>query len=695
MSGGHRLAPDRVTAGAQMGGQQASALWMSGLSAFALIALFVSSWAGIHALTAPSMLVSGTVGVGSACFAYKSGLTPQARVALSFLASWSILTLGSMVMMLTQWRPGIAMFLVGAPAFAVHVHILLRSDLLTSTKRGTPKRATWHRPSAIDLSAVLAFVGAALCIVSAVEVRGYIPGVGGFLPHIGIIWYVGLLLVLVALGISKDETSLRWLYVLITVLVLTLTPAIVYGSPRSQSAEKHIDLIQRIRETHTLPSSAGIYEGWRGFFAAMAWMADVARVKDTFGFATYWPAIIGVFRLAAMKSLVDHFVKNSGLAWFVTAVAVLADGLSNDYFSPQSIGFVLGLTALSIALSDIDDYLRVFLLILAGCTISVTHQLSPFIVGGALVVLSCTRAVRLWWSPACVLIPALVWAGLHRGQLSHYVSIDTVGRASNFRSPQAFGGTNVSKLGIVRLSVDSVFLSVLILGLLAAGGLVMQRRSLVTWGVALCPAVGLALVAVNPYGNEGIFRATLFGLPWLAILAGIPLAALGGRSTSVALRSGLVVILAACFLLAAFGLDGSTVIRKSDRRVLEGIEQQARANPAEGTVLLVLGAGDVPISVPTIPANEYVPGRWKLPPPGTQELPDQVITITARLKVYAESKGDVHSIYVLWSPSSRLHDREYGRASYADFDGLRSAFEDAAGWHVAKQDGSTILFELA
>ena len=41
-------------------------------------------------------------------------------------------------------------------------------------------------------------------------------------------------------------------------------------------------------------------------------------------------------------------------------------------------------------------------LLLAGCALAVTHELSPYMVGGVLVILVVFRLTRPWWVPAPV-----------------------------------------------------------------------------------------------------------------------------------------------------------------------------------------------------------------------------------------------------------------------------------------------------
>ncbi|MGX6606327.1 hypothetical protein ACWKSP_30005 [Micromonosporaceae bacterium Da 78-11] len=240
--------------------------------------------------------------------------------------------------------------------------------------------------------------------------------------QIGPWWYVGLGFILISLASTRSAGQLTAAAgVLLLMLVLVGTPALVYDGPRTQSAIKHIDLVQQIRLTHHLDSAIAVYNGWPGFFSATAWLTDVAGVQDPIGFATTWPVLIGLIRLIAMRFLAGRIITDPVQAWLAVALVVLADTVGQDYYSPQSVGLVVGVMAFGIVLADLDLRCKAAALTVAGCTIAVEHQLSPYAVGGAIAVLVLFRQVRPWWLPATILAPAFAWAGLHWRDVRDYL----------------------------------------------------------------------------------------------------------------------------------------------------------------------------------------------------------------------------------------------------------------------------------
>jgi hypothetical protein len=335
------------------------------------------------------------------------------------------------------------------------------------------------------------------------------------------------------------------------------------------------------------------------------------------------------------------------------------------------------------------------LLAVGGGLLAVSHQLSPYVVGGVLVVLVVFRVVRPWWLPALVLVPTLAWTALHRAAVAPMLSLSDIGEADNFRPPGTVSSADLDRLPVVSLTVAALVLGVLVVGFVALLALVRDRRDRTAWALASCPAVGLLLVAITPYGQEGIFRATLFGVPWLAVLAARrfrdPVDRAGRRPPFV-----LVASLAATFLVAAFGLDGSNVLRRSDLVAFRQFQQHAVGDTTHRYLLLNLGAGDLPSSPPTQDHRYTTLRREMIGVPMRQEptgaMPGLVRTLTDRLVAYTGEAPGRTRLYAIWSPTSSYFGWAYGLQLPGQFAELREAFRTAPYWHVVYESGGTVLF---
>jgi hypothetical protein len=232
---------------------------------------------------------------------------------------------------------------------------------------------------------------------------------------------------------------------------------------------------------------------------------------------------------------------------------------------------------------------------------------------------------------------------------------------------------------------------ILLVGLLALVALIRDRRDLSAWAIACSPAVGLGLTAINPYGNEAIFRAALFGIPWLAALAArlfTPPRRLPGRLPLVATAAVLTVT----FLVSSFGLDPATVTRRGDIAAIEYPETH-NAGPY---YLLYLGSGTMPTNTRD---GHLLLGRTQVRVPVRQETDldaeQQVADITAGyVRFIPPGMASRISLYALWSPAAAAYTRAYGLQSVDQFEQLRAAFEASPYWSVALQQDGTYLFQL-
>jgi hypothetical protein len=697
--------PDRADAAVRLA--------LAGGSVVALAIGLVGGALDVAPIRTVGLLVYCGIGLGAAPWGLFRRMRPLVRISATGLTALSALTLVAMAMMVTGfWRPYLAFG--AAVALTVPMHVLAvrraRRDLrIVGAEPPAPRRPSLDGPRhrrpgpvltrrGVAPAVTCGVLGGLLCLGAASQSRHVDPGLWGFLIEIGPMWYVGLGLVLVATVMALGRPARQWpaaVCVSLLMLVVTLTPALVYDGPRSQSAAKHVDLVEQIRHLHHIDSTVEFYNAWPGFFAAMAWLCDVCGIADPIGLATAWPGLLGLYRVVALRLLADRLTGSPTLAWTAVVLAMLADPIGADYFSPQSVGFVVGLLVVGVATSRLDATVRLPLVAAGGCVLALSHQLSPYIVGGVLVVLTAFRLAGPWWTPALVLGPAVVWTALHRDVVSPMLSLSDVGDVDNFRPPGTVGTADHDRLPIVSVTVAALVAGILVVGLIALAALVRGRRDRTTWALAACPAVGLLLVGITPYGQEGIFRATLFGIPWLAILAA---RRFHDPSGPVDRRPpfALVASLAATFLLASFGLDGSNVLRRSDLEAFRQFQQHALVDVDHRHFLLNLGAGDLPSSPPTQDLRFSSMSREAIGVPVRQEpagaLPGLVRLLTDRLVAYSGEATSQTRLYAMWSPVSSYYGWEYGLQRPEQFAELREAFRAAPYWHVVYESAGTVLF---
>lgn len=675
-------------------------LGISAAYAVSLVAIALGYLLDVSALRLTGVLGAVFFGVGAAPLQFAGRTNLATRLAVAGLAGLSTIFVGGTVMVMASgWHPLRAALVIGSIAALTHI-VGCVTAVQTVRKSGAFPSLRFNVRSDLSVSLGCTAVGTVLWLTAALKLGHIVPGVLGFLPKISLLWYAGLILLIAAIVLARHKPEIHAMLALLSLVsAFTLTPALAYGTPRSQSAAKHIDLVQQILLIHYLNPRDGIYEAYSGFFSGIAWVCTLAHNPNSVTLAAYWPFIVGLVGLAELRFLFGRFGFSRYRVWVGMTLVVLVNAISADYFSPQSAGFVLALGIFGLALGGVcpglSDWMRLALLLFAGWGLAVTHELSPYIAAGVLIVLAAVKAVRPWFVPATCLLPALIWLGLNWYVVKGYVNFSSLFSLANYSPPKVIATPGLSRLPIVRESSDALLFGLLVLIALAGIGFIRTRRRRPSWGFLISAGVGLILISFNSYGNEGIFRAALFGIPWLAILALYALPRNPSRWVSAAF--GIVSVgLVGTFLVSEFGLDNAGVIRPSDLAALSFYQNHAAPN----SDLLSLTYGDIPTSV-------------TFPPHGYNITWSQVITAadlrsggpdaadTARLARsymnYAAkiSSASVDQLYAIWSPAGAQYSVDYGLETMAEAESWRNQLVKSPYWKlVFSRDGTDLFHEV-
>lgn len=676
-------------------------LALSGLFGISLVLLAGGFALNLDVLRLIALTTALFFGVGTAPLQLVERVPLDVRLGVAGVVGLSVpLVWGSVMVLAPLWDPLVFGVVVGAVAVCVHA-LACRRVLSGPLREGIFSPARERAGSRVDVSIILTAAGTVLWLV-AMFMTGHIaaPGILGFLPKVPVFWYVGLLAVLAGIVVSHDKSESRAVLGVISLLAgLTVTPAVVYGMPRSQSAAKHIDLVVNVLQAHHLDRSAGIYQAYSGLFSGVAWLCDLSGMRNVTAIATYWPFFIDILVLAGLRFFFGRMVSSWYRIWIGITAAVLANALGADYFSPQSVGFALGVGVFALAIATdipgLTERSRVILLVLAGCAMAITHELSPYVVGGALVVLLVFRIIRQWYVPVAILAPAVGWAAFNFSVVWHFLSFDQLFEVSNFAPPKTVSTPGLARLPIVAESSDALALGLLILIAIAAMGLIRNLRSRPTWAFLVCPGVGLVLIAANPYGNEGIFRAALFAIPWLAA-AGLNVFRASPSRLIIGLYWFVGAVLMGTFLVSMFGLDNQDVIRADDYQAL--LYYQNTAAPT--SYFMQVTNGDLPTSVTFPPGYGHNVSWNALLKPGQVETltPTKADAASLAQQYYAYAKkndGETGELYAIWSPAAAAYNVNYGLETLAQSEAWRNLLIASPDWKVVYSGDGTYLFRVS
>jgi hypothetical protein len=284
-----------------------------------------------------------------------------------------------------------------------------------------------------------------------------------------------------------------------------------------------------------------------------------------------------------------------------------------------------------------------------------------------------------------------LWALVNINLVTGFLSLSSLLDFANFQPPPTTGVAGLGHAPIIGESSYALLVAMLVLAGGALVGFADHWRQRWAWAYLLSAGVGLMLVAVNPYGHEGIFRAAVFAIPWLALLASCAAprpSAVAGSAALMALCVGLFAI----FLVAAYGMDGATVMRRADLRAVRIFE---RAPP--NAYLLEVGFGDLPTGPPGLSGERQISfdvlDDHVTQPPGGPRAGDPVALLRAFRRFARRQIGArVGELYAIWSPVSVRFASEYGLQRPGETERWRDLMLASPAWRVVFRRDGTYLF---
>ncbi|MHB1582467.1 MAG: hypothetical protein ACYC0E_01770 [Acidimicrobiales bacterium] len=586
------------------------------LALLLLLALLISMATGQAGAKTASILLFSLVGLGFAPLQLQGGRRWSAYAAMGIgLGIGIVLLTGLVLVELPVWRAGPAVFwALAAGATILHVQALREegSALVALVA------ATWHdarrASSTAFLVGTLSVAGAALTLGTAASQRHLVPHhLGGYVTAAKPTWWLGVILMTgaVLLALRRAPRLLPLSAVVLAVAVVG-TPSVLYDLARYDWTQKHIGVTQYFLLHGAVNTSINdIYQSWPGFFAAIAWLCHVAGVRDIEAIARWWQPAIALMAMFAARSMAGSLGFDRRRSWLAALLTVLGTTVAQDYFSPQSIAYVGALVIYGVALrrkerprgASVLEWLTVFAV---SGGLAFTHQLTPFVVSGLLLILVVFDRIKSRLMPLVTVLPAGIWAAVNHGQVTKYLNVQDIGQvASNVATPNAALGYHYTHW--VYVSDAGQVLAPGIIVVLAAITLfrwrdrqprqVSWRRPRSwgwppSWGLAFaltaCAGAQIALFLFH-YGQESLLRATLFAVPWVALLASM------GRWNATRLRRltllGSICAITLAYVAADMALDNVYVVRPTDLSALQYFEHDATYR---STVVSISDAAYVP-----------------------------------------------------------------------------------------------------
>jgi hypothetical protein len=422
--------------------------------------------------------------------------------------------------------------------------------------RGRPRLPGWTGLAVTSALAVAGLLGFLLPL-GWVKI-GSMNGLGliSVLPVASLAGLGLLIAAFAAMLVRRKPVALVLLAMLVAIIFcLDGVTSIVEPLPRFATTYQLYGFVNYVRHTGAVAPGVAAYFSWPGFFALIGFAAKAAGAHSLLPLLKWWPVIIDTLIVVPFMLLTRALKITWRARWLAALLLCVGNWVGQDYFSPQSLNFLLYLAFIAILLtwfigqvtskpgsrqalragrrprvpgersaSQVSTTQRALLLVLvigifAASVIS--HQLTPFLMiascAGLVIVGRCTPRGL----PVLLGVIAIGWisfatVGYWSGHLS--TIFGQIGRLSgtiNSSVGARLIGTPMHEYPVYgRLVLAGLIVGMALLGLLRRWHRRMTDRALLI--LLLAP---LSIAALQNYGGEIALRIYLFALPAAAVLA--------------------------------------------------------------------------------------------------------------------------------------------------------------------------------
>jgi hypothetical protein len=330
---------------------------------------------------------------------------------------------------------------------------------------------------------------------------------------------VAIALVLGLLGFlsgARARSSADMVAGIAVVMAATRLPAILGSSmPTYSWTYKHLGVVDYIVQNGRVSENVDIYSGWPGAFAAIAWSSQITGISSVeiarwFPLGVHIAIAVGVYALARGLRSTPH------VALVAVLIAEVVNWVGQDYLSPQAVALVLGIGVLALlAYSSRRPALGYFAL-LPFAAVVVSHQLTPYWLIGAALVLGLARLVRPRSIGILFVLVAGGYLATHLGSLDGHSLFSGFDLFANARTNT--GATTSDGQIFTGLAAKAAAAALWAGAAIVLVRAVFRRRIQSVIPAAAMGFAPFALLAVQNYGGEAVYRVFLYSIPGCAVL---------------------------------------------------------------------------------------------------------------------------------------------------------------------------------
>jgi hypothetical protein len=401
------------------------------------------------------------------------------------------------------------------------------------------------------VSLVLAGVAVGVVALRATDLSAIGPY--GLIQALPPAYYAGVALVLAAFPLTwcaRRTSRLEFPLELVALVVLMHgAPAIAEPLPRFPSAWLLSGFTSYVADTGRVLPLVDARFSWPSMLAGAAMLTNAGGLPSTQLLLKWWPVALNLAYLVPIYLLAQRLVADTKRAMLMTWLFPLANWVGQDYFSPQSIAFLLYLMVMLVALVPFGIRPRVYRragdarsrprlsrkeavtllvgLLVVTVALATGHQLTPAFATVTLVALAIARRTTLRVFGVLMLTISLGWLcyGAYAFWAGHITKV--FGELGRLQQNVVEGGTGrlAGSAAHVFVTRERLAVAVLILGLAAAGFFVSRRVRADRLAAAVLTVAPALILTFQSYGGEGGMRVFLVALPGALALVALLLTA--------------------------------------------------------------------------------------------------------------------------------------------------------------------------
>jgi hypothetical protein len=433
-----------------------------------------------------------------------------------------------------------------------------------------------------DPATLVALVAAAVAVIGLFRSDYNKIGPYGLVQALNPLYFVGVVLLIGSFVFALTRQRIRprslTLHCALIVFLLQGAPTIVEPLPRFATAWLHVGFTDYVAQHGQVLPGLDARFNWPSFFSGTGAVSSALGLNTSEHLLAWWPVAIYCIYIPLIFLLARIFLQPRG-AWLAAFLFPLVNWVGQDYYSPQSVAFLLYIAAIYIAVGPfaggrsilaivlrrhagtadraippVQGIVGVGALTLIAVAVATGHQLTPFILAAAVTALTLAGQTRLRSMPIFLWLIAIgwicfgaytYWAG-HFGEL--FGQVGSVGGNVSSGATSRVAGS-VAHQRVVELRI--VF-ALLVWSGAALGLLLRWLAKKPCAGLVVIFLVPFAMLAGQSYGGEILLRVFLFSLPATVILVAEAFSLPIGRIKAMCLFLTLSVSLG-LFLVARWG----------------------------------------------------------------------------------------------------------------------------------------------